>query len=235
MGGKFERYELKFLISREQKLKLIKYFSQYITPDSFGKSTICNLYFDTKDFLLIRRSIEKPVYKEKLRLRSYGVAKENSDVYLELKKKYKKVVYKRRISLKLQNACNYFDDVENLENCQIAKEIDYTRKLYKTLEPRVFISYDREAFFAKNESSLRTTFDENILWRNYDLSLQKGIYGEKILDFDTVLMEIKISGALPLWLISFLSENKIYKTSFSKYGRAYKKILIQNKEKKYAI
>ena len=226
----FKRYELKYLVTKQQKAELLALFDRYMNPDEFGQSSIFNLYYDTADFLLIRRSLDKPVYKEKLRLRSYGRASSDTKVFLELKKKYKSVVYKRRISLSEENATGYFEDRFALPDTQIGKEIDYFKTMYEGIAPVAFIAYDREAFFGKENSDFRVTFDENILWRDYDLSLCSEKYGNPILPEGMALMEIKVAGGIPLWLTHFLTVHKIYKTSFSKYGNAYKEILKRKKE-----
>ncbi|TCO70389.1 polyphosphate polymerase domain-containing protein [Marinisporobacter balticus] len=219
----FKRYEVKYLLTKEQQQILLKIMRDYMHHDKFGKNTISNIYFDTPDKLLIRRSIEKPDYKEKLRVRSYGIANAYSTVFVEIKKKYKGVVYKRRMDMLEHTASNYLCEHIPLENpTQISKEIDYFMKLYQNIEPAVFLSYSREAFFSKTDSNFRITFDENILYRDDDLSLTSSIYGEPILPQGMVLMEVKTSLGMPIWLLNFLSQNKIYKTSFSKYGNAYK-------------
>ena len=220
----FKRYELKYLITKSQMEHIKTAMSKYMESDQYGKSTICNIYFDTPDFLLIRRSIEKTVYKEKMRLRSYGVATSDSTTFVELKKKYDSVVYKRRISMTEEDAMKYLCNEARVADTQITHEIDYFMKQYKVLKPRVVISYEREAFYAKDNPDFRVTFDQNILWRDYDLSLCKGIYGNPILQPNQVLMEIKTAAAIPLWMTALLSENCIYKTSFSKYGNAYRTI-----------
>lgn len=230
----FKRYEVKYLVTKEQKNMLLKQFSNDMKPDEFGQSSIFSLYYDTEDFLLIRRSLEKPVYKEKLRLRSYGRADGDTKVFLELKKKYDDVVYKRRISLREKNATDYFAGKYSLPQTQISKEIDYFKTLYPSIAPRVLITYDREAFFGKENEDFRITFDENILWREEDLSLCKERYGNCIIPEGMALMEVKVAGGMPLWLTHFLTENKIYKTSFSKYGNAYKEMLKKKKGLKYA-
>lgn len=232
----FKRYEIKYLLTSEQKEVLMEKMQDYMKPDEYGKSTICNIYFDTPDDLLIRRSLEGPVYKEKLRVRSYGCAKAGSTVFLELKKKYKGVVYKRRISAPLQATMAYLEShdamassgrqdtvrcIPGFPSGQITREIDYFCRMYKGLAPRVYIAYDREAFYGRTDHELRITFDENIRFRQEDLSLGSPVYGTEILKRNQVLMEVKIGSAMPLWLAKALSENQIYKTSFSKYGRAY--------------
>lgn len=223
----FKRYELKYIITKEQQKLLLEVMSEYMEPDKFGKSTICNIYFDTPSKILIRRSNEKPIYKEKLRIRSYGIASYDTTVFVELKKKYNKVVYKRRISMGESDAMNYIGEgiKPKVEN-QITKEINYFCELYKDLEASLFMSYERKAFFSKNDSNFRMTFDENILCRDYDLNLKAGIYGYSLLADDMVLLEVKTSMGIPLWLTKFLSENKLYKTSFSKYGNAYKSLIL---------
>lgn len=234
----FKRYELKYLITKKQKQIIQEAFGAYMKNDEYGRSTICNIYFDTLDSLLIRRSLEKPVYKEKLRVRSYGRATEDSEVFVELKKKYKSVVYKRRVNATEQEAMEYLcKGVPLPKQSQITEEIDYAFEFYKDLRPSVYLSYEREAFYGKEDRELRITFDENILWRNEEISLCAEVYGEPILKPGYALMEIKIAEAMPLWLVKLLSDNHIYKTSFSKYGCAYQEMLRNQKlngEKKYA-
>lgn len=217
----FKRYELKYMLTTKQYELLREAMSDYMVSDKYGQSTVCNLYFDTPDYLLIRRSIEKPLYKEKLRVRSYGVATPESTVFTELKKKYEKIVYKRRISTTEKEAMEFLMDRKPILEGQIPKEINYALDHYAPLLPKAYISYDREAFYGREDKDFRMTFDRNILWRDYDLSLCKGIYGTKILEDGYVLAEIKVANAIPMWLIKFLSQEKIYKTSFSKYGTAY--------------
>lgn len=220
----FKRYEIKYLISKSQQEQIKQKMQEYMTADAYGRSTICNIYFDTSNYLLIRRSMEHPVYKEKLRLRSYGAARPDSTVFMELKKKYKSVVYKRRISTTEQEAMRCLCGGKLLKDTQIARELDYFLEQYHHPQPAVFLSYEREAFYAKNDHEFRVTFDENILWRDTDLSLCAGVYGTPVLGEDQVLMEIKTGAAIPLWMTALLTEHHIYKTSFSKYGTAYKSI-----------
>lgn len=229
----FTRYELKYLVTKEQKKELLKLIDLYMTPDEFGQSSIYNLYYDTATFLLIRRSLDKPVYKEKLRLRSYLRADSDTQVFLELKKKHKDIVYKRRISLSEENATGYFENAFHLPDTQIGREIDYFKNIYEDLAPRVWITYDRQAFFGKQDGDFRITFDENILWREEDLSLCSEKYGNLLLDEDLVLMEVKVTGGMALWLTHFLTENQIYKTSFSKYGNVYKEMINRKKVMTY--
>lgn len=222
----FKRYELKYLLTPEQKEIILDAMRDRMVPDSYGRSTIRNVYYDTESYILIRRSIEKPVYKEKLRMRSYVRAAKNEDVFVELKKKYKGVVYKRRISLPEDEASAWIGgSSECTVKNQISKEIDYFKSYYGGLRPSVFLSYEREAYFSKDDGGFRVTFDDNILYRTDDISLCGDIYGSPVLPTGKVLMEIKCGGGIPLWMSSVLSKERIYKTSFSKYGKAYLSIL----------
>ncbi|MBR3737498.1 MAG: polyphosphate polymerase domain-containing protein [Eubacterium sp.] len=223
----FNRVETKYLITLNQQKKILDCIKEHIKPDEFGKSTICNIYYDTPDFLLIRRSMESPIYKEKLRLRSYGTENRKTPVFLEIKKKYDSVVYKRRV-ITTQSGAKCFLNKTSTQNTQISNEIKYFIERYKNLREAVFISYEREAFYGKDDSDFRITFDRNILWRDWDVSLSSGIYGNPILNRGEVLMEVKCSGAMPLWFTKILSENEIYKTSFSKYAKAYQSIMRRN-------
>lgn len=219
----FKRYETKYLISKKQ-LELIKenLSKHNISIDEYNKTSILSLYYDTKDNILALRSIEKPEYKEKLRLRSYGLASKDSNLFLEIKKKYEGIVYKRRIKTNKLEVTSFINKTLNYDK-QIGHELNFFRDYYKDLKPNILIIYEREAYL-DSKSDLRITFDYDIRYRDYDLVLDKSLGGKKILDDDLVLMEIKTGFAYPLWLCRLLNDNKIYKTSFSKYGEAFKKI-----------
>ena len=232
----FKRYEIKYVVTAAQKDRILKAMEPYMEMDKFGRSTVRNIYFDTDDFILARHSIAKPDYKEKLRIRSYSKADKTSTVFVELKRKFDGVVYKRRLGLPEADAMKWMagskDPIKKKENetdiPQVAKEIEYFIDLYKGLRPVLYLSYDREAYRMKKGASamdggseFRVTFDNNILCREGDLSLTSDAYGTPILEEDKFLMELKCPGAIPLWMTSILSEEKIYKTSFSKYGTAY--------------
>ncbi len=222
----FKRYELKYMLTPQQRERVLKAMEPFMQPDKYGRTTIRNLYFDTDTFLLIRRSIDKPIYKEKLRIRSYGKADADSTVFVVLKKKYKHVVYKRRISLSENEAMKWLSGEKHTDkHTQISNEIDYFIKLYGTLHPTVFLSYEREAYYSNDGSDFRVTFDDNILCRQEQLSLKSEVYGTPILPEGKVLMEIKCSGGIPLWMTKVLSREKIYKTSFSKYATAYRTLI----------
>ena len=185
----FKRYEIKYMLN-EQQLSIIKEaMKEHLNADIHGKNTICSLYFDTPDYLLIRRSLEHPIYKEKLRLRSYGTAQPDSTVFIELKKKYDSVVYKRRVAMTEEEAERYLLQHKKIMDTQITREIDYCMDFYDNLSPAVMLSYQREAFYGKNDPEFRVTFDEKILWRDDDLSLCSGIYGNPILPPGKTLME----------------------------------------------
>ena len=223
----FQRYEIKYILSDVQANKLKEFMKTKMVPDAYGNSVICNIYFDTPSYLLIRNSIDKPVYKEKIRFRSYGVITSSDKAFLEIKKKYRSIVYKRRITISEKDLMESLNKNKKVPESQIGKEINYCFSIYKELEPKIFISYEREAFYGMDDQNFRITFDKNITWRDYDLTLTKGIYGEKILDSNMSILEVKTDTAIPLWLVRFFSENKIYKTSFSKYGTIYEKIYFE--------
>ncbi len=218
----FKRYELKYILTYQQKELLEKVMQPYMKLDDYGRTTIRNIYFDTDDYRLIRRSLEKPVYKEKLRVRSYCKAEDTTPVFVELKKKYRSVVYKRRVCMPLQQAKQWLcGDIQNPEQGQIVEEIEYFRSFYPNLHPTVFLSYEREAYYSLCGDGFRVTFDENILSREQELSLCGDIWGTSLLQEGTVLLELKTPGGIPLWMTQFLTQQRLFKTSFSKYGTAY--------------
>ena len=222
----FKRYELKYLLTKEQKEKILRAMEPYMAMDQYGRTTIRNIYFDTDNYRLVRHSIEKPAYKEKLRIRSYSKAEPESTVFVELKKKYKKVVYKRRISMPEEEAMEWvLGEQQCQKDTQISEEVDYFLQYYEFLHPVIFLSYEREAFFSRDQSDFRVTFDDTILCRQEDLSLESEVYGTPLLPEGMVLMEIKCSSGIPMWMIQVLSQEHIYKTSFSKYGTAYQTMI----------
>ena len=224
MTETFKRYEKKYLLSPEKFNILIEGMAPYLTADAYSTYTVCNLYYDTPDYRLIRMSLEKPVYKEKLRLRSYGIPGAKDSVFLELKKKYKGIVYKRRIALTLEA----FRRGEFPEE-PIPQEIAWFMQMYHNPMPVVYLAYDREAFSGSQDIGLRVTFDRNIRWRDQLLDLSKGCWGTPLLG-NEVLMEVKIPSAMPLWMCRLLSQYEIYPVSFSKYGTCYRNCLSQQRK-----
>lgn len=222
----FCRVEKKYMLTRAQHQALLAALRGRLAQDQYGLHTISNLYMDTGDFTLIRASIDKPVYKEKLRLRAYGVPRVDSTVFLELKKKCKGVVYKRRVPMAHAEAEAYLLRGERpAGGGQILREIDYFMDFYGHPTPRAFIAYDRVALLSEEEPGLRVTFDEGIRCRAVDLSLAQGAWGAQLLAPDQVLMEVKIPGAVPLWLCHVFADLGIVPTSYSKYGEYYRTAL----------
>lgn len=228
----FKRHEIKYLVSAEQRARLENAFEGIMIPDAHGESTICNVYYDTPDNRLIRQSLEKPVYKEKLRIRSYGRADEDGKIFMELKKKYDGIVYKRRISLTQSDAVRYLaGEAENPDKGQIGREIDYFISYYGGLVPAMYLCYDRTAYFCEADDGLRVTFDKNILWRTERARLTSHPNGRQLLAPGYSLMEIKTGEAMPLWLVRLLSSMEIRPVSFSKYGNAYKTMMTEKSER----
>ena len=220
----FQRHEIKFLLDSRQRAIMEQAFRGRMTPDIHGESTICNIYYDTPDYRLIRSSLEKPVYKEKLRMRSYGRADVETTVFLELKKKYKGVVYKRRIELPLWQAEAAMAGIAPLPDSQIGREIAYARAFYQTLSPAVYLCYDRSAWFSAEDTGLRATFDRSICYRTEDMSLTAPVGGRQLLLPGWSLMEIKTASSIPMWMIEAMEAGEIRQASFSKYGEAYKRL-----------
>ena len=222
----FKRFELKYLLTQAQKQRILETMEPHMALDQYGRTTIRNIYLDTDTYRLIRRSIEKPAYKEKIRLRSYRRADSGRDIFVELKKKCKGVVFKRRLPLPESQALYWASGTRpEGQTSQIADEIDYFIRFYGDLHPAVFLCYDREAYYAKDGSDFRMTFDDTILCRQTELTLDSEAYGTPILPEGMVLMEVKCAGGLPLWLTQVLTRERIFKTSFSKYGTAYQTLI----------
>ncbi len=239
----FNRYEHKYMLNKETFQKVIKILDEHMDMDSHNKDhtpyTIANIYYDTPDDYLIRTSLSKPKYKEKLRLRSYGVPDEESMVFLEIKKKFDGIVNKRRTKLKLNEAYEFITSKkapkpQEYMNGQVLRELEYFMKIY-SLSPKLYLAYDRIAYFEKNNKDLRISFDMNIRTRRYDLALEAGDHGERLLGDDVYLMEIKTSLAKPLWVTHMLSELDIKRTRFSKYGTEFKNMINKKEMDKIAV
>ena len=221
----FKRIEKKYLLSEAQQEALFRRIGAHLRPDAFGRSTVLSLYLDTPDHRIIRNSIEAADYKEKLRLRSYGTARADSTVFLELKKKYGGVVYKRRAAMTLKEAERYLRMGIKPFESQIMSELDWAMRLYGKPKGAMLIACEREAWFDEAHPDLRLTFDRNIRYRENELRLDRGSAGIHLLPKDTVLLEIKTAGAMPLWLADALDAERILPGSFSKYGAAYLRTL----------
>ena len=207
----FQRREVKFLLSKAQYDALQPILLDYMNPDKYcvnGKEYgVYNVYYDTDDNFLIRESLAKPYYKKKIG----------------------GIVTKRRVTMTLQQANAYIQtrvkpQSEKFLQMQVLKELDVFLNNY-AVSPKQYISYQRSAFFGKDNSDFRLTFDRQITARREDISLASGNYGSQIIRPDQRLMEIKVTDSIPKWLSDALSELNIYKTSFSKYGTAYKQYI----------
>ena len=226
----FARYEKKYVITPAQKAKLLALIGNRLTPDIYGESTVCNLYFDTPDYRLIRASLERGVFKEKLRIRAYNFPDRDSNAFVEIKRKCEGVVYKRRISMPYGHALDYLcgSDHPPLDS-QILREIDYFCTCYGNLQPSVALFYDRMAYYWKENEDLRLTFDHNVRYRCESIDLSCGDRGSETIGGKQIILEIKLIDAFPLWLSEALDSLGIYPASFSKYGAAFQDM--QQKQK----
>lgn len=228
----FKRREMKFLLNEEQFSLISEKIKPFMTADEFGVNTVLNIYLDNQNNDVIRTSLGKPAYKEKLRLRAYGTVSDSSEAFLEIKKKFKGVVYKRRLELPYKQLHDYVTysappDVTE-KNRQVFEETDYfIRRL--GLKPAIVLCYDRQAFYGNDDKEFRVTFDGNIRHRRSELDLRRGDYGELLPNQPFRVMEVKSAGGVPMWLVKILSENKIYAASFSKYGNVFLNEIQQNR------
>ena len=217
-----KRHEIKYLLDAKKTAYLRERLVGHMVPDAFGLTSIASLYYDTPDRRLIRESMEKPAFKEKLRLRSYGLASGDSPVFLELKCKAFDTVYKRRVQSTIGGVERFFAGGEELGEGQIFREIDAFCGHYDALAPSCLIIYDRTAYY-EPDGNLRLTIDENPRYRMQDLALDRSLDGIPLLPEGWTILEIKVQDAIPLWLAEILSTGKIYRGSFSKYGEAYRR------------
>ncbi|MEI5993990.1 polyphosphate polymerase domain-containing protein [Candidatus Enterococcus mansonii] len=235
----FQRKEKKYALTEEMYHKLREKVSPYMQEDEYGLHTILSVYFDTKCYKMIRHSISKPLYKEKFRMRCYGVPKEDSTVFLEIKKKVQGVVYKRRIALTYSAAKEYIKNSQSVElldrkDQQIKQEIDWVMT-QNNLESKVMIAYDRRALFDSSDEDFRITFDFNIRYKKECLTGELIDIGDRVAPEIDVLMEVKALGAYPIWFSNILAELMIYPTSFSKYAQTYQRYLYCKEDFNYVV
>lgn len=218
----FTRVEKKYSITDRQYAAIEPMLFDRMHIDEFGLSTVCSVYFDAPDNRIVRASIDKPVYKEKLRLRCYGVPDPDSEAFIELKKKYKGIVYKRRIFMPYEEAVAFLSGHAPMPDDQIAREIAYALKIYPDIAPAAAIFCERIALYDNDDENLRITIDSNLRYRVDDMDLTHGTHGNPLLPADKHILEIKTAFSMPLWLTKLLDDNSIYPSSFSKYGTAYR-------------
>ncbi|MBP0983994.1 MAG: polyphosphate polymerase domain-containing protein [Oscillospiraceae bacterium] len=235
----FMRREIKYLLDEQMKLDILERISPYMTEDRYSNQTISSLYCDSDEDILIRTSLDKPVYKEKLRLRAYGRPEDDSRAFLEIKKKFDGIVYKRRAKMTYSQAWNYLvngtlPDFPGYNEKQVMSEISYMIQRNK-LKPKAAIFYDRRSFFGNENHELRLTLDGNVRYRLSELDLRNGTDGIQLDRQPFCVMEIKSADAVPLWLAGILSELEIYPGSFSKYGSVYREKLMTTHEKSTII
>ena len=228
----FRRTEIKYVITENQYQKLMDLVEPYLMKDKYFKGTNMSVYYDSDSRYLAIHSLEKPLYKEKIRLRSYEVPTLDSTVFLEIKKKYKGIGSKRRIPVKLRDFYEY-EKTGKLEtnNAYIKQELDECFKRYN-LKPIMFLAYDRTSYCDKADPTFRVTFDRNVRSRNDNLKLEKGDYGQKFFKNGEIVMEVKALDKYPFWFVRALSRLKIYPASFSKYGRVTEKVIYNNVKEK---
>lgn len=225
----FERKETKYTMDEQMFQNFQAELAEWMQVDEYGLHTILSLYFDTPDFQMIRHSMEKPAYKEKFRIRSYGVPKNEGTVFLESKKKIAGIVYKRRIPVTYESCRQWLVDTgdfpENSEAPQITKELKWLLAQYQQIAPRVMIAYDRLSYFCEDDPGFRVTFDQRIRYRRENLDLQAGSAGSPVAPEIAVLMEVKALGAYPLWFAHLLTKYQLHKSSFSKFALTYRRHL----------
>jgi hypothetical protein len=221
----FQRYEQKYLLNTFQYHEIITVLNEYACKDEYELSKIYSIYYDNDKFGITRNSLNKSVYKEKLRLRSYGIPKVGDVVYLELKKKLKGITYKQRIPMPftgMEQCLNFRPDNDHFD--YIHNEIAWVLNYYKPF-PQFMVCYNRRSFRGTEDKFLRITFDTNIRWRTSGLDFSRGPCGSPLLDEDKYLMEIKVENSIPFYLTARLAGLKIFPFSFSKFRSVYECLL----------
>jgi hypothetical protein len=229
-----KRFEQKYILNQSQYYEVLGFLGEFVREDEFGLSTVYSIYYDSDDFKLSRSAVDNSVFKEKLRLRCYGVPIPGDAVYWELKKKLRGVTYKQRISAAFDNSGVYLDIAAiNGRTDYTYHEINWLAETYKP-HPKFMICYERQAFQGIEDDRFRLTFDTNVLWRSTDLDFSGGFYGTPLCGENEYIMELKTCDAIPMALSRHLTRLKIFPVSFSKYKLTYFHYVNDNKEYHYA-
>lgn len=234
----FERKEKKYVLSEETLARFMQLVGDKFDDDQYAHSTISSLYYDTPQYSMINRSIEKPLYKEKLRIRCYDAPRDEAGVFVELKKKFKGIVYKRRIRMSIEGGQAYLEGTPYSEASlfgsalesqkmdtikqQNIREIDACLDRHGKVDPAIMVVVERHSIRSTDGSKLRITFDRNARWRAHNLQFDTDYEGTPIFSNGEIIMEIKALGSYPLWLVRALNEIEAYPVSCSKVGLAYK-------------
>ena len=232
----FSRYEFKFPVKYDDMDRMLDDLAPYVGQDEHtdenGYYTISSIYLDNDTWQCFYETINRDKYRQKVRLRVYGSVDNNSICFFELKAKFKGLVGKRRVKMRLGDAmtfikeCNagHDPDINTFEcsNRQILKELKHII-LTKSLKPTVVVSYERLALFSKDDPDLRITFDVNIRTRDTELDLTKGTGGDYVTSEDTAILEVKTSKNIPYWLVGILKKYNYKDQTFSKYCSHFSK------------
>ena len=231
----FKRIETKYIVAAEELSALLADLKEYLAEDDFPRSTITNIYFDNQDFQVIRDSIDRKNGREKVRMRTYVAhPTANSRVFLELKKKDKEGVgHKYRIASDLQSVLQFMENDRTtnatVDDKELIDELTSLKKRYTALSPKMYIYYERYSLKEKHslegypQTKVRVTIDQNLIYRDYDVTMLEDRYGRDLVGEGKVIMEIKAPGEQPVWLQEIIKKYELEPTSFSKYGTAYRK------------
>ena len=232
---RFKRIETKYVVSKENLEDLLTDLKEYLVEDDYPTSIISNIYFDTDNFDVIQDALDGNHRQEKIRMRTYlANPKIDSKVFLEVKSKDDEGIgHKFRLVSTPLAITNLMTDGKNhgqITDRQLLQDIHHLRQRYdEGLKPRMYIYYDRFSMKEKETiegyayNKVRVTLDQNLTYRDEDVSLFKGNHGFPLLDEDTIIMEIKAPGKKPDWLQAILDKHGLKEQKFSKYSCAYHK------------
>lgn len=217
----FKRHEMKYLLTDEDREQFEREMAGHMVPDAYGDSHISSIYFDTPTGLIARLSIEGNAYKEKLRVRSYGVTNPDTTVFVEIKKKVNGITYKRRVPARADIAMERLCAGSFPGDDQISREINWLVRHYEGLAPSILVTYNRCAYYACDDADFRLTLDRNVRWIDRSDPVEENPAGGELLGPDRTILEIKTGTAVPMWVIDFLERREIRQTSFSKFERSF--------------
>ncbi len=247
----FSRFELKYILTREQQDFFASILPEYIEPDSsgdkYGRYSITSLYYDTDDYQAYWDKIEGHKFRRKVRVRIYGnpTATPETLCFAEIKQRINKTLQKKRVYISYASAealCGASDDIPEETgmsgvDLETVSEIRYLQSTLQ-LRPAAVVSYDRMAFEGSEyDDGLRITFDTNLKGRTHDLTLLGTDNGENkfFIPPEWCIMEIKVNYRIPYWLTEMIGKYRFTLRRVSKYCAALEtcKSLLQTQRVRY--
>jgi hypothetical protein len=230
-GHRFNRFELKYLLTLQQAERFKADLQAYVVPDEHGHTNgryaLSSLYYDSPDLRCYHENERGLKSRRKLRIRHYETGEvftDESPVFIEIKQRYDRITQKRRTLLPYDEALRLCNDRQLPD--QGPGDRAFVEEIYAflwqcNLRPASIVRYERQAFTGTvYDRGLRVTFDTSLSSQAHQLHLHEQPAGLPMLPASLTVMEIKVNERLPLWLSDMIAAHDLRRVGFSKYCRS---------------